>query len=116
MDVIGGMAALCVLATFSMQSMLGLRAFAIASNVLFIAYGAQANLLPIVLLHAILLPINSWSLGILWGGRRTASALGVMSAVLAIALVKELGQPEAASSLIQRLRHLYLLSPGWQAP
>jgi hypothetical protein len=111
MDVIGGMAALCVLATFCMQSMLGLRAFAIASNVLFIAYGAQANLLPIVLLHAVLLPINSWSLGILWAGRRTASALGVMSAVLAIALLKELGPPEAAAAVMRWLRHLNSLSP-----
>ena len=54
MQLIGLLAGSCVLATFCMQSMLALRAFAIASNVLFIIYGAGANLLPIVLLHAIL--------------------------------------------------------------
>jgi len=41
-----------------MKSMLALRVFAMASNVLFIVYGASANLFPIVVLHAILLPIN----------------------------------------------------------
>jgi len=58
MDAIGLAAAVCVLATFCMKSMLALRAFAMASNVLFIVYGASANLFPIVVLHAILLPIN----------------------------------------------------------
>ena len=69
MDLVGLLAAACVLATFSMQSMIALRAFAIASNVLFIVYGATSHLIPIVLLHAILLPINGWSLGREWGRR-----------------------------------------------
>lgn len=75
MDLVGLLAAACVLATFSMQSMMALRAFAIASNVLFIVYGAAAQLMPIVLLHAILLPINGWSLGRQWGGPSLALKL-----------------------------------------
>ena len=68
MEIVGLLAAACVLATFCMQSMVALRAFAIAGNVLFIIYGAGARLMPIVLLHAILLPVNGWSLGRQWGG------------------------------------------------
>ncbi|MEM9344578.1 MAG: hypothetical protein AAGA87_16175 [Pseudomonadota bacterium] len=36
-----------------------LRVFAIVSNVLFVVYGWQVGLWPIVLLHAILLPLNA---------------------------------------------------------
>jgi hypothetical protein len=35
---------------------------AIVSNVIFIAYGALANVLPILILHAILLPLNAYRL------------------------------------------------------
>jgi CRP/FNR family cyclic AMP-dependent transcriptional regulator len=48
--------------TFCMQSLTRLRAFAIVSNLLFIVYAASADLLPILLLHTVLLPINGWSL------------------------------------------------------
>jgi hypothetical protein len=86
LDVVGLLAAVCVLATFCMQSMLALRTFAILSNVLFIIYGAGAQLAPIVLLHSILLPINGWSLGRQWGGpslgRKLAVATGCWSGLL----------------------------------
>jgi hypothetical protein len=62
-----------------MQSMLALRGFAILSNVLFIVYGAGAQLAPIVLLHAILLPINGWSLGRQWGGPSLGRKLVVVT-------------------------------------
>lgn len=79
MDVIGLLAATCVLASFSMQSMIALRAFAIASNVLFIAYSIEARLPPILFLHAILLPINCWSLARLRLGKRAAVTFSVLS-------------------------------------
>ena len=60
--------------------MIALRAFAIASNVLFIIYGAGARLIPIVALHAILLPVNGWSLGRQWGGASLALKLGFVTA------------------------------------
>jgi hypothetical protein len=57
-DVLGYIASTLVLATFSMRSMVPLRWTAIASNAAFIAYGAYGHLLPILLLHSILLPLN----------------------------------------------------------
>jgi hypothetical protein len=47
-----------VLATFLMRDMRALRVVAIASNVAFIAYALVNALIPILCLHAILLPLN----------------------------------------------------------
>ncbi|MCU0984292.1 MAG: hypothetical protein MUC89_05040 [Acetobacteraceae bacterium] len=57
-DAIGLLAGLLVLCTFWMQRMVALRLTAIASNVVFFAYGVLAELYPIFLLHALLLPLN----------------------------------------------------------
>lgn len=57
-NAIGYIACTLVLATFSMKSMWTLRITAIASNVAFILYATVAHLLPILILHAILLPLN----------------------------------------------------------
>jgi hypothetical protein len=57
-DYVGFLAALTVLATFCMDTILPLRGLAIASNILFIVYGFAAQLYPVLLLHAVLLPIN----------------------------------------------------------
>jgi hypothetical protein len=62
--------------------MLALRAFAIASNILFIVYAAGSNLAPILLLHALLLPLNVWSLRTIIGGR----AIGALCAAGCVAL------------------------------
>jgi len=57
-DADGYVASALVLATFSMKSMRGLRVVAIASNVAFILYALVADLHPILMLHATLLPLN----------------------------------------------------------
>jgi hypothetical protein len=57
-DELGYLAASLVLATFCAKSMVLLRTLAIASNIAFTAYGYFADLLPIFLLHAVLLPMN----------------------------------------------------------
>jgi hypothetical protein len=57
-DFVGYLAALTVLATFCMDTIVPLRGLAIASNVLFILYGIAGHLYPVLLLHAVLLPIN----------------------------------------------------------
>ena len=57
-DELGYLAASLVLATFCAKRMVPLRAIAIASNVAFVAYAFSAGLGPILLLHAILLPMN----------------------------------------------------------
>jgi hypothetical protein len=61
-DLIGFAAAVLVLATFCMSSMNALRWMAIASNVAFIAYGYLGGLAPVLLLHALLLPVNVYRL------------------------------------------------------
>jgi CRP/FNR family transcriptional regulator, cyclic AMP receptor protein len=57
-DGLGYFAASLVLATFCAKTMVALRSLAIASNFAFIAYGSTARLWPIVLLHAVMLPLN----------------------------------------------------------
>lgn len=59
-DLIGFAASALVFLTFCMQTLLPLRIIAIASNILFIAYGIFAGLVPILILHAVLLPVNIW--------------------------------------------------------
>jgi hypothetical protein len=61
-DLLGYAAAGLVLVTFLAQSMTSLRAIAIASNVMFIAYALVAGLAPVLMLHALLLPLNAWRL------------------------------------------------------
>jgi hypothetical protein len=99
MDIIGLSAATCVLATFCMQSMVARRGFAIASNLLFIVYGAGAKLLRIVLLHAILLPINGWSLGQLVGGRPAAVTLSLCTAFASCVLTAAVLRAHLPSSI-----------------
>jgi hypothetical protein len=57
-DLIGYLAASLVFATFMMRTMLPLRLMALASNAAFITYALVADLMPILLLHALLVPIN----------------------------------------------------------
>lgn len=57
-DAIGYLAGSLVLATFCMRSMNALRWMAITSNLAFIAYGHLGGLMPVLLLHLALLPIN----------------------------------------------------------
>jgi hypothetical protein len=61
-DVVGYCAALAVLASFCMSTIVSLRILAIVSNVLFGLYGVFAHLYPVFLLHSILLPINVFKL------------------------------------------------------
>ena len=61
-ELIGYLASLLVLVTFCMSGMVALRALAIASNVAFIGYAALAGISPVLLLHALLLPMNVYRL------------------------------------------------------
>jgi CRP/FNR family cyclic AMP-dependent transcriptional regulator len=61
-DVLGYIAALLVLLTFSMKTMVPLRIVGICSNIFFIAYGYLAAAYPPLLLHAALLPLNIFRL------------------------------------------------------
>lgn len=57
-EVFGYIAAGLVLATFSMRTMIPLRLLGIASNIAFITYAYIDGLWPVLLLHALLLPLN----------------------------------------------------------
>ena len=61
-DVLGYAASASVLATFCMSTMVPLRIIAIGSNVLFIAFGALAHIYPVLVLHIVLLPVNTMRL------------------------------------------------------
>ena len=71
-DILGYLASLLVLATFCMRGMVTLRVMAIASNLVFIGYAALAGIHPVLLLHALLLPMNVWRLAEIVMGRGAA--------------------------------------------
>jgi len=56
---LGLIAAALYFTSYSMKSMLPLRALAVASNVFFIAYGYVHSSLPELVLHSVLLPLNA---------------------------------------------------------
>jgi hypothetical protein len=74
-DVLGYAASSAVLASFLMGSMVPLRLVAILSNILFLSYGYFAHILPVLILHAALLPINIARLAAL----RSGDVLGWLS-------------------------------------
>jgi hypothetical protein len=59
---IGFVASGLVLAAFGMKDMINLRVVAICSNFAFIFYALLLSLTPVLILHVILLPLNSWRL------------------------------------------------------
>ena len=58
-ELIGYAASALVFLTFYMKTMIPLRIIGILSNVAFLAYGLGDGVYPVVILHAILLPLNS---------------------------------------------------------
>ncbi len=72
-DSIGYLASALVLATFCMRDMVALRWMAIASNLAFIAYGALADIGPVLVLHLLLLPVNVQRL-VTWRSSTQAAA------------------------------------------
>ena len=51
-----------MLATFYTRSVVHLRVLAMASNLMFMAYAFVASVAPVLVLHALLLPLNAWRL------------------------------------------------------
>jgi cyclic nucleotide-binding protein len=58
-EALGYAGALLTLATFAMQRMVPLRIIGIGANCAFISYGFLGPLYPVLVLHAILLPLNA---------------------------------------------------------
>jgi hypothetical protein len=61
-ELIGYLGSAVVIATYSMRTMVPLRIAAIASNVILLFYGYLLAAYPIMIMHAILLPLNAWRL------------------------------------------------------
>lgn len=61
-DAAGFLAGIFVILAFYSTGAIALRGFAIASNVLFVVYAIEEDLLPIAILHLVLLPLNLWRL------------------------------------------------------
>jgi CRP-like cAMP-binding protein len=58
-EALGYLGALLVFGTYSMKTMIPLRIIGLCSNCVFIVYGYMAPVYPQLLLHAVLLPLNS---------------------------------------------------------
>ncbi|MCB1500538.1 MAG: cyclic nucleotide-binding domain-containing protein [Bauldia sp.] len=61
-EILGYLATAFNIAAYSMRTMIPLRILAISSNAFFIAYGALGSVYPILVLHTLLLPLNSYRL------------------------------------------------------
>jgi CRP/FNR family cyclic AMP-dependent transcriptional regulator len=62
LEFLGYVGGVLVFSTFYLKTMIPLRLVAIASNVVYIAYSALAGLVPILVLHVMLMPLNIWRL------------------------------------------------------
>jgi hypothetical protein len=76
-DLMGWAAAGVTMMTFACQDMRRLRVLGLLANAAFIAYGAMAMLLPVLVLHLILAPINLLRL---WSLRRAPTPLAAAPA------------------------------------
>ena len=61
-ESMGWAAALLTLLTFVCADMRRLRLLALAANAAFITYGSMAHVLPVLVLHLTLVPVNLWRL------------------------------------------------------
>lgn len=61
-ELLGYVGAAVNIVTYSMRTMIPLRVMAITSNCIFIVYGAVGGVYPILVLHAVLLPLNAFRL------------------------------------------------------
>jgi CRP/FNR family transcriptional regulator, cyclic AMP receptor protein len=62
LEVLGYVGGLLVFSTFYLKTMIRLRLVAIASNVVYVAYALMGHMVPILVLHILLLPLNIWRL------------------------------------------------------
>jgi hypothetical protein len=67
-DALGWLAASLMLLTFLCRDVRWLRALAMLTNLAFMSYGFAAGVLPVLVLHAVLLPLNASRL--LWAIRQ----------------------------------------------
>ena len=76
--VAGYIASALVFIALYMKDMLPLRVLAICSNVAFLVYGGIMHLAPVMVLSALLLPLNVWRLLAAMDRRRRRMRAGVI--------------------------------------
>lgn len=62
LEILGYLGGLLVFSTFYLKTMIRLRIVAIASNFVYVAYALMGHMVPILVLHLLLLPLNIWRL------------------------------------------------------
>jgi hypothetical protein len=77
-DIAGYIASALVLTAFYMKDMVPLRFAAICSNLAFLIYGASMHLVPVIVLHTLLLPLNVWRLIAAMNRRRSRASAGAI--------------------------------------
>ncbi|GHF39739.1 Crp/Fnr family transcriptional regulator [Seohaeicola zhoushanensis] len=115
-EITGYLASALVFATFSMKTILPLRLVAISSNVAFIVYSFGVGLTPILILHAVLLPLNviraHQHVASFRRIRAAAENTAHISALLPFMTRKELPEGSYIFRAGDHARNLYYLSNG----
>jgi uncharacterized protein YjiS (DUF1127 family) len=101
-NLLGYAASASVPATFCMSSIVPLRAVAICSNVLFAAFGALTHIYPVLVLHAILLPLNIVRLMQVVVSDQEAAA--AVTSIMLAPLLRVIRRPEAKQLKIAEWR------------
>jgi hypothetical protein len=115
-DGLGYLASLTVLATFCMGTMMPLRYTALASNVLFAAFGYFAGIYPVLILHAVLFPVNLTRLvqiHRLVGKVQSAASIDqFIGSLLPFMNVRRAKAGEVLARKGERADHVYYLAEG----
>lgn len=62
LDLIASLAGVCILTAFYCTNLRMIRLLSMAASALFIVYAVALGLIPVVILHGLLLPLNAWRL------------------------------------------------------
>lgn len=115
-EVAGYVAAALVFATFYMRTMIPLRVVGIASNIAFLLYGSMAGLVPILVLHSALLPLNLWRLqqirSLVREVRRTAAGDLPIEVLMPFMAIRHVAAGEILFRRGEAARELYFLASG----
>ena len=102
-EIVGWIASAFTLATYAMKTMLPLRVAAIASNLFFMTYSLALELWPMLVLDAVLLPLNLWRLWqILRQRRLIAEARSAEVPDFSVIKALSRAEPMSAGSIVFR--------------
>ena len=115
-EVLGYAASVLVFLTFCMKTLVPLRIAAISSNLAFLAYGFGAQLMPIILLHGLLLPLNilrTWQqIGTMQKVRRAAKGDVSIDLLLGSMKPKKMARDEVIFRKGEAAERLYYIASG----